>query len=601
MRRKYLFLAALTLVVVGMIGAIASIPVIAATWLAHDFGYRPPTHRVQLERQITIPAPDGTALVGDLYRPRTAEPTPTILVRIPYTKTWRNTLFARTIGHLWASRGYTALIQGTRGRYESGGRYDPFVHEANDGQATLDWIAQQPWSNGKVAMWGGSYFGYTQWVLAHPGNPQLAALIPQICSTRFHQMFYPGGAFSFESALFWSTLSYGDRDIALPSEAIQQGYAAFPLLEADDRAVQDIAFFNDWAGNPSADAPYWRQVDGDNRAATLTAPALLMAGWYDPFLPSQLADFQQIQAEADRAIAQSTRLVIGPWVHAGTVTFPDGTTPRNYRLESIEPSLPWFDQHLRNEGNPYPAPVRIYVMGANEWRDEQEWPLARTQATPFYLHSNRQANSAAGDGELRLEAVSAENWEDRGGDRFTYDPQNPVPSAGGTMLGPNSGIRPQNEVEARDDVLVYSTPPLERDTEVTGNIQLTLYVSTTAPSTDFSAKLVDVYPDGMAYNVSEGILRRDYPTVSTAEELSLTTEIQPVTEIQIDLWPTSQVFHQGHRIRLEVSSSNYPRFDRNPNTGGFIPTEMEGAIAQQTLYHSATHPSRLILPLIPSP
>jgi hypothetical protein len=326
-----------------------------------------------------------------------------------------------------------------------------------------------------------------------------------------------------------------------------------------------------------------------------------MAGWYDPFLPSQLADFQQIQAEADRAIAQSTRLVIGPWVHAGTVTFPDGTTPRNYRLESIEPSLPWFDQHLRNEGNPYPAPVRIYVMGANEWRDEQEWPLARTQATPFYLHSNRQANSAAGDGELRLEAVSADSLEDRGGDRFTYDPQNPVPSAGGTMLGPNSGIRPQNEVEARDDVLVYSTPPLERDTEVTGNIQLTLYVSTTAPSTDFSAKLVDVYPDGMAYNVSEGILRRDYPTVSTAEELSLTTEIQPVTEIQIDLWPTSQVFHQGHRIRLEVSSSNYPRFDRNPNTGGFIPTEMEGAIAQQTLYHSATHPSRLILPLIPSP
>jgi len=587
MRRKHLLLAALALVVAGLMWAIAHIPAIAATWLAHDFGYRPATHAVRLERRITISAPDGTALLGDLYRPRTADPTPTILVRIPYSKTWRNTLFARTVGHLWASRGYTVLIQGTRGRYESGGDYDPFVHETADGQATLDWIAQQPWSNGKVGMWGGSYFGYTQWVLAHSGNPQLAALIPQICSTRFHAMFYPGGAFSLESALFWATLSYGDRDIPIPQEALQQGYNGFPLLEADDRAIQDIDFFNDWAGNPDADSPYWQAVDGDNRAAQLSAPALLMAGWYDPFLPSQLVDFQKIQAAADPAIAQATRLVIGPWVHASTVTWPDGFKPRNYRLESIEPSLPWFDQHLRGEGNPYPAPVRIYVMGANQWRDEQEWPLARTQYTPFYLHSGGQANSATGDGELRLAAVT----EGEGSDRFTYDPNNPVPSAGGTMLGPNSGIRLQNEVEARKDVLVYSTPPLERDTEVTGNIQLTLYVSTTAPNTDFTAKLVDVHPDGSAYNISEGILRRDYPAA---------TEDATPTEIQIDLWQTSQVFRQGHRIRLEVSSSNYPRFDRNPNTGGFIPTEMEGAIAQQTVYHSANYPSRLILPIIPT-
>ncbi|MEM9450660.1 MAG: CocE/NonD family hydrolase [Cyanobacteria bacterium P01_E01_bin.6] len=606
MRRKSLLLTLLACLTIGIIVGIASIPAIAAFGLAHDFGYRPATYRVRLERSVTVTAADGTALVGDIYHPQTQEPTPTVLVRIPYSKTLRNTLFSRTIGYLWASRGYTTLIQGTRGRYESGGRYTPFIHETGDGQATLDWISHQPWYDGQVAMWGGSYFGYTQWVLAHPGNPQLAALIPQICSTSFYRMFYPGGAFSLESALFWATLSYGDRDIALAQEDIQKGYEGVPLIEADDRAVQDIDFFNDWAGTPNATDAYWQQVDGDERVKSLNAPALLMAGWYDPFLPSQLDDFQKIRAEADADIAAATRLVIGPWTHARTVTFPDGVTPRNYRLESIEPSIPWFDKHLSpfhtdaSAKNRYPSPVRIYVMGANEWRDEQEWPLARTHDMPFYLHSGGHANGASGDGWLRRDPVNPSEEGDSEWDRFIYDPTQPVSSAGGTMLGSRSGIALQNEIEAREDVLNYTTPPLPMDTEITGPIQLILYVSTTAPNTDFTAKLVDVYPDDGAYNVSDGILRRDYPATAIGNASSSSIDESSVTEIQIDLWPTSQVFRQGHRIRLEVSSSNYPRFDRNPNTGQFIPTEEDVAIAHQTIYHTDILPSRLILPLIPA-
>ncbi|PSN78908.1 hydrolase [filamentous cyanobacterium CCP4] len=563
----------------------------AAAGGGHQLDYPPPSYGVRLERRVTVTAPDGTALVADVYHPRTAAATPTILVRIPYSKQIKHILFARTVGHLWAGHGYTTVIQGTRGRYESGGSYDPpFLNEAQDGQATLQWIAQQPWYDGHIGMWGGSYFGYTQWVLADQTKPGLSALIPQICSTDFYRMFYPGGAFSLESALYWATLSYGPRDIPLPQDQLQQGYKGWPLLEADDRAVQNIPFFDTWASHTDRDR-YWQAVDGTDRARQIQAPALLMAGWYDPFLPTQLADFEQIRAGADPLVAAATRLIIGPWTHANTVTFPDGSRPRNYRFESIGPSLPWFDQQLKGAAETaYPDPVLIYVMGANTWRGEADWPLPRTRYTSYYLHSNGRANTLNGDGVLNLELPG----ENEASDRFVYDPQNPVPSAGGAMLGPNAGIQPQTAVEQRQDVLVYTTPPLSDAIEVTGSVQLRLQVSTTAPHTDFTAKLVDVHPDGTGYNVSEGILRRGYGDAN-----NLLTESQTPTEIAIDLWPTSQVFFPGHRLRLEVSSSSYPRFDRNPNTGRNIPTERQPVTATQTIYHHAAAISQLTLPIIP--
>lgn len=223
-KRTWLWLlAALTTLLLLIVGRGSAI---AAAWLGHQLDYPPASYGVRLERRVTVTAPDGTALVADVYHPRTAATTPTILVRIPYSKQLKHILFARTVGHLWASHGYTTVIQGTRGRYESGGSYDPpFVNEAQDGQATLQWIAQQPWYNGHIGMWGGSYFGYTQWVLADQVDPGLSALMPQICSTDFYGMFYPGGAFSLESALYWATLSYGPRDIPIPQEQLQRGYA----------------------------------------------------------------------------------------------------------------------------------------------------------------------------------------------------------------------------------------------------------------------------------------------------------------------------------------------------------------------------------------
>jgi putative CocE/NonD family hydrolase len=304
-----------------------------------------------------------------------------------------------------------------------------------------------------------------------------------------------------------------------------------------------------------------------------------------------LNDFMHIRRSGEPGVADRSRLIIGPWTHASEVTFPDGTRAENFRLQSLAVSLPWFDENSGLAAPPSASsPIRLFVMGKNEWRNEQEWPLARTQYAPYFLSSGGAANSAAGDGTLNTIATSAP----AAADSYVYDPLDPVPTAGGAMIGPAAGIARQNDVEARHDVLVYTTPSLNQDLEVTGPISLILYVSTSAPNTDFTAKLVDVHQNGSAFNISEGILRRSY------QEAQGPSAAKRVHEIHIQLWPTSIVFFKGHRIRLEVSSSNFPRFDRNPNTGNRISTEVHIISAKQTLRHDSEYPSRLIVPIIPA-
>jgi putative CocE/NonD family hydrolase len=544
--------------------------------LAHTLEIRPAEFAVRIDRGVAMTAADGTRLVADVYHPVRAGPTtPTILVRIPYSKTTENTLFATIVGRMWAERGYTVVFQGTRGRYESGGEYYPLRNERQDGLDTLAWLARQPWFDGRLGTWGCSYYGYTQWAVADQVDPGLTAPIIQECSTDFHRMFYPGGAFSLKSALYWTVLSHGPRDVPPTSEAMRPGFAGFPLIDADKRATGDITFFNDWVGHPDRD-DYWAAIDGSDRAGRLKAPVLLMGGWYDPFLPGQLADFARIRTAADPHVAAETRLVIGPWAHAETVTYPDGTSPRNFRLECLAPSIPWFDRHLLRVKGPPAAPVRIYVQGIHQWRDEQEWPPARMRPTPYYLHGAGRA------GTLTAEPPTGDDPPDS----FVYDPRDPVPTAGGAMLGEGAGVARQNKVETRPDVVSYSTSPLPDDLEITGPVRLVLHVATTAANTDFTGKLVDVNLASEAYNVCDGILRRSYRPGE-------------VEEITIDLWPTSMVFRRGHRIRLEVSSSNYPRFDRNPNTGRRIATETEPITAAQSVYHDRARPAHVFLPLIP--
>ncbi len=557
------------------------------TYIAHTVlpkdGIRKATYKVQVQRDVAMLTPYGVKLVADIYHPKGETRTPTILVRIPFSNTFKNRLGADAIGNFWASRGYIVVVQGTRGRYKSDGDFYPLVHEHDDGIETLKWIAKQPWFNGKLGMWGGSAFGHTQWAIADQKNPGPNALMIQIASSDFHGMFYPGGAFSLESALFWAIRSYGIEDRTPDLNSLERGFNGFPLIEADNRAARDVDFFNDWVLHDKPDA-YWLGIDGKERAQNLQAPALLMAGWYDPFLPTQLHDFELIRQYADSNVANSSQLIIGPWIHADSVIFPDGTTAGDYRPASLAPSIDWFDRQLMGKHNETTlAPVKLFVMGENKWRNEYEWPLARTQYQSYYLHSGGSANSVNGDG--RLDTTSPTEFEPS--DQYQYDPLHPVPTSGGAMLGPRAGIALQNEIEMRRDVLVYTTDKLSQDMEVTGPIKLILHVTTDSPSTDFTAKLVDVYPDGRAYNISSGILRRTY------------IEGKLPTTIEITLWPTSTLIAANHCIRLEISSSDFPRYDRNPNTGHLIATETQTRIANQTIQHSSTMPSRLVLPIIP--
>lgn len=541
-----------------------------------------------VKEELSMTTSDGVRLVADVYRPKDIDKTPTILVRLPFRNTFSNRLRSDLLGKYWAQRGYTVVIQGTRGRYKSTGEYYPLRNERKDGIETLQWISKRDWYNGQLGMWGGSAFGYTQWVLADQINVGVDAFIMQICSTNFYNMFYVGGAFSLESALYWAVRDYGKRDIDPSPSTLQKGFAGFPLIKADDRAISDISFFNDWVLNHTKN-DYWNQIDGLNRTKSLKSPVLLMAGWYDAFLPGQINDFIDIQAYSDNRVASQSRLIIGPWAHARTVNLPGNVQLEKYRIESLLPSLDWFDKHLMDMdfSHKETSPIRIYVMGDNIWRDEQEWPLARTRYTAYFLKSNGNANGLLGDGQLVVKSPLSREKPDH----YTYDPLNPVPSVGGTMLGPNAGVHLQNHIEKNPNILIYSTLPLENDIEVTGPIELILYVHTTARSTDFTAKLVDVHPNGDAYNVTDGIIRQEF---NSNEE----NTIKP-TEMKINLWPTSMAFKAGHRIRLEVSSSNFPRYDRNPNTGGDIATERKVIVAKQTVYHGQQIPSRLILPIIP--
>ncbi len=559
--------------------------------LAYKLGFRPSVFAVRAENNVAMTTSDGTVLLAQIYHPQHADRTPAILIRIPLSRTFKNSFFVGTIGQMWAERGYTVVIQGTRGRFGSGGTFYPLRGERQDGIETLAWISRQSWFNGKIATWGGSAFGYTQWAISDQERPGPSALTIYFASSDFHRMFYPGGAFSLYSALSWAARSHGRQDLDdfPPPDDVMRAANGFPLVKADQRMVgEDIPFFKDWAQHRDRDA-YWADIDGAERSTSIKAPVLLMAGWYDPFLPTQLDDFSQLQRAAAPHVARQSRLIIGPWTHASEVVFPGGERAVNFRLQSLAVSLPWFDENLQSsqsqQANAWP--VKIFVMGKNQWRLEKEWPLSRAVSTPFYLRSSGNANSANGKGALSSAAPMA----NEPADSYVFDPHDPVPSAGGAMIGEAAGIARQNAVERRHDVLVYTTEELPNEVEVTGPITLVLYVSSSVDNTDFTGKLVDVHPDGSAYNVSEGILRRRYvaPATSIHQE-----------EIQIDLWPTSMVFFKGHRIRLEISSSNFPRFDRNPNTDNDIATETNSRPAIQIVRHGLQYPSRLILPIVPA-
>ena len=545
------------------------------------------------EFDAKIPMRDGIKLSADIFRPRGGGKHPVILMRTPYDN---NGLIGTAIKY--ARRGYAVVGQDCRGRYDSDGEFYPWHQEAEDGFDTLEWIGSQPWCDGNVGMIGASYLGLVQWLVAPLASPYLKTIVPRVITSNFYDSpNYAGGAFQLALNMTWGFARQGHSSQPIEHYHWGELFRTLPLITADQAAGRHLPFWKDWVGHPSYD-DYWRQVSIEERYHQIQIPALIMGGWYDLYSKQTLTNFTGMREQGGNDQAREhTKAILGAWEHgvnatvAGEVEFGQGAI---FPLEDWESR--WLDYWLKGEetGITDEAPLSIFVMGANEWRTEQEWPLARTQFTNYYLRSGGRANSLHGDGTL-----SPEEPGDEPPDQFTYDPDRPVPTIGGNHCCGEilrSGAFDQRPVERRDDVLVYTTPPLERDLEVTGPVIVKLYASSSARDTDFTGKLLDVFPNGYAMNLCDGIRRARYR--NSFEEPELITPGEAY-EITIDCWVTSNVFKRGHRIRLDISSSNFPRFDRNSNTGHEFGMDAELQLAEQTVLHSRQYPSHVILPVVP--
>jgi putative CocE/NonD family hydrolase len=569
---------------------------------------------IAIEKNVAMKTRDGVTLRADIYRPAADGQYPVLLARTPYNKDG----FA-IFGERAVARGFVVVAQDVRGRYASEGEWYPLKHEIDDGYDTVEWAAALPNSNGKVGMFSGSYLGATQMLAAIGRPPHLAGICPIVTASNYHEnWFYQGGAFeqwfseSWTSGLAQDTY---DRELREASNALAGDrilpLSKFPVFNL--KAVPDGAgltrslapYFQDWLDHPAYDN-YWKQWSIEENFDKIQVPALTIAAWYDIFQDGSLRNYMGMKAHAGTEAARNgQRLIVAVGGHSGwsrkvgEVDFgPDAPFDENDYV------LDWYDYLFLGKQNQFASgkPVRIFVMGENKWRDEEEWPLKRAKETRYSLFGRQLANGAngvSGNGGL-LEPGVLTRTSGSPSDTYTYDPVNPVPTVGGPLccdsehLAP--GPRDQKDVETRPDVLVYSTSPLESDIEVTGPVTLDLYASSTAVDTDFTAKLVDVWPNGFAQNLTEGILRASY-----RESTSQAKPIVPgqVYEYKINMWSTSNVFLKGHRIRLEISSSNFPRFDRNLNTGKFASTDSKFVKATNTILHDFTHPSALILPMVP--
>ena len=555
---------------------------------------------VIVERNVPAKMRDGVVLRADIYRPKADGKFPVLLTRSPYDKRGN-----AEFGLLGAAHGYVVVAQDVRGRYTSEGEWYTFKHESQDGFDTVEWAAALPYSNGMVGMFGGSYVGATQMLTAIAAPPHLAGILPIVTASNYHENWtYQGGAFEQWFDQSWTTgLSANafDRRMARDSYATRWDaklpLADYPLLDPGTPAgLAD--YYVDWLAHPAFD-DYWKQLSIEDHYSQIQVPALHVAAWYDLFQDGSLRNYMGIKAHGGSEAARNgQRLVVIVGGHAGSgPVIGEVDFGKDSVFDEDALALRWYDYLLKgiDNGMGSEKPVQIFVMGKNAWRSEPDWPLERAQSTRYYLHSQGNANTLSGTGTLATSVPAAEP-----ADKYTYDPADPAPTHGGPLCC-DGGHQPggafdQRPVENRADVLVYTTPAFKQDTEVTGNITLELYASSSAVDTDFTGKVVDVGPDGFARNVTEGILRGRYRSSREKAELMNPEEVYKLT---LNLWSTSNVFLAGHKLRLEVTSSNFPRFDRNLNTGENQAHSTRMVKAVNAIYHDAKHPSALIVPVVP--
>jgi len=516
---------------------------------------RPVTRDVVVQRDLRVPMPDGAVLLADRWAPRDGgEGLPTALIRSPYG---RSGLVGAAMARPLAERGYQVLIQSVRGGFGSGGTFAPMRQEREDGLATLDWLVAQPWFGDSIVLVGLSYLGYVQWAVADRLPPQVKAMIPQVTESALTLDFLRADSFSLETPFSWGVLvATQERPWAMLRQSGQakktsRALSTLPLADADVAAIGERSGYIQDILTHDAEAPYWAEIDHRHRVADVTVPVSSIGGWYDIFLPGQLRDFQILQKEG-----RTARLTIGPWTHA------------EFHNTAVREALEFGLALARGEEPPKRPPVRLYVMGEEAWHDFESWP------PPGYAPQRLHLQPGGG--------LAAEAPGESEPDRYRYDPADPTPSVGGTPLQ-GKGRVDNAELEARPDVLTYTTPVLEQDVEVIGEVSAEIWFRSSLPHADVFVRLCDVDEHGRSHNVCDGLLSR-----TGADEVSC---------VRVALYPTAYRFTSGHRIRVQVSSGAFPRFARNPGTGEPRATAVTLRAADQAVHHDPEHASAILLPV----
>jgi hypothetical protein len=539
----------------------------------------------RVERDLAVPMRDGVALRAHVFHPAgAAGPLPVVLIRQPYGRDDHPYMHAR--GAYWARKGYRCVVQDVRGKYGSGGRWEPLVHEAADGWDTLDWVAAQPWCNGDIGMAGESYHGITQWAVAGSGHPNLRCVAPGDTAPDFYRAAYHGGAFSL--------LGIGEWAYEMNARALLNPFRFdpwhLPVDTIDEAAGCCSPVYKDLVHHSRRDA-WWRERDLSREP--IAVPGLHWSGWYDVFLDASLAAWRAA-GERHTAAAGVQQLVLGPTDH-GLTTLESGHVgriPVDRDAWCYDREERFFERWLRGVRNGVeddPA-VQVYVVGADRWRTADTWPLPAAEPLRLYLHGDGRAGSVGG-------ALSEVPPDDEAPDVFVYDPDHPVDYwVTRSIWDAATALVDRRPLETRADVLIYTTAPLVKPLEVVGPLSCELYLSSSAPDTDFTVALVDVYPDDYAQLVQEGIVRvgaLEEPEVARCDE-------DEVLRLTVDMAATGHLFGRWHSLRLEISSSNFGRYDRNLNTGHHLGSDARRVVARQTVWHDCRHTSRLTLPVIPA-
>ena|GEM_PF-39472 len=549
-----------------------------------------PPLAVKVDFAVGVPMRDGVVLSANVFRPDAPGRFPVVVVRTPYGKSSPSHF---SLGRHFAAHGYVYVIEDSRGRHDSEGTFGGMHDEMNDGYDTIEWAAAQPWSNGLVGTAGGSYGGENQWMAAVGRPPHLKAMAVLFSPPGpFYNIPFQYGALTLLT-LDWDIMVTGHDNQRTDVFGLAEAIRRLPLATIDEFATgRAIPLWKQNFEHPTYD-DFWKAVDYERHYEKVDVPVLHMSGWHDDDQPGTFRNFTAMR----RLGRAGQKLLVGPWPHGNPTVTKLG--PLDFgpsaKLGLEETLLRWFDRWLKGVPNGVDAepPVRIFVMGANAWRDEADWPLPSTRWTKYYFHSGGRANSLAGDGSLSPVLPKKEPP-----DRYVYDPADPTPfivPASSAQIGGPDDYRPVGE---RQDVLVYTTPPLQEAIELTGPLSAKLFASSSAPDTDWNVMLMDVFPDGYALRLNDGVVRASF-----RESFENPTPIEPgkIYEYTIDCWATSIVVPKGHRLRVHVASAAFPKFDRNLNTGHRLGLDAEMQVARQTVYHDAKHPSHIVLPVIPGP